>query len=81
MIINNYFNISNESLEEYFLSIGVPKNLAKILMRVSQNDEKKILKKDPFCFNNEDYNQEEFNVFIYDTCRYPPNSNSHKTLN
>jgi len=80
MLNNIDFNFSNESLEEIFLSMGVPKNLSEILMYISQNNKKKV-KKDRFYLNYEDYNQEEYNIFIYETCKYPPNSNPHQTLN
>ena len=81
MLNNIDFNFSNESFEEIFLSMGVPKNLAEILMYISQNNEKKKLKKDRFYLNYEDYNQDEYNIFIYETCKYPLNSNPHQTLN
>ena len=71
MLNNIDFNFFNESLEEIFLSMGMPKNLAEILMYISQK--KKKVKKDRFYLNYEDYNQEEYNIFIYETCKYPPN--------
>ena len=80
MLNNIDFNFFNESLEEIFLSMGMPKNLAEILMYISQKNKKKV-KKDRFYLNYEDYNQEEYNIFIYETCKYPPNSNPHQTLN
>ena len=66
-------------LDEFFLSLGVPKKLSELLFDISQID--KYKKKDKLYFFHEDYCSDEYNVFIYDTCRYPPNSNPHKTLN
>jgi len=81
MFKKNYHSISDEALEEQFVSLGMPRNLAKTLMYISQIDYPTLSKKDKFCFYNEDYNEDDYNVFIYDTCKYPPNSDSHKTLN
>ena len=81
MLKNNYLNISDETLEKHFVSLGMPRNLVKTLIYISKIDYTTFSKKDIFCFYDEDYNEDDYNVFIYDTCRYPPNSDSHKTLN
>ena len=81
MLKKNYLDISDETLEECFIPMGMPKNLAKTLLYISQIDNEKFSKKDVFGFYDEDYNEDDYNVFIYDTCKYPPNPNPHKTLN
>jgi len=65
---NEFHNISDEMMDDFFISEGMTKNLAKTLMRLSKIDDE----------DDTDYN---YSVFIYDTCRYPPNSNPHRTLN
>jgi len=77
----NYHGISDETGVELFVSLGMPRNLAKTLMYISQIDNKNSSKKEIFRLNENYYSENEYNVFIYDTCRYPPNSDSHKTLN
>lgn len=77
----DYINIPDETMVELFISMGMPRNLAKTLIHISQIDNVKISKKEIFCLNNEDYNEDDYNVFIYDTCKYPTNSKPHKTLN
>ncbi len=42
---------------------------------------KNFQKKDLSGLYDENYNEDDYNVFIYDTYKYPPNSDSHKTLN
>jgi hypothetical protein len=79
-MVNDYLNVSDETLEEYFASLGVPRDLYKKLLYTSQINDKKELKKDLFCFFDENYYEDDYTVFIYDTCKYPPNSNPHKTL-
>jgi hypothetical protein len=74
-------NISSETLDEFFYSLGVPKKLSDILINISQYDKIKNKKKNLYYFLDEDYYSDIYNVFIYETCRYPPNSNPHKTLN
>jgi len=72
----NYHSISDGILDEHFVSLGMPKNLAKTLKYISEVNSVTSSKKDKFCLCDDDYN-----VFVYDTCKYPPNSDSHKTLN
>jgi len=70
-------NFSDEILGEFYSSIGLPKNLLDILINISDIDKIKMKKKDRLYQFDENY----YNVFVYDTCKYPPNSNPHKTLN
>jgi len=72
-------NISDETVEEFFVSEGMPRNLAKILIKVSKCGYENIKK--IYNLSVEDYNKDEYNVFIYDTLKYPPKSNSHGVLN
>ena len=74
-------NISDETLEEFFISEGMPRNLAKSLIKISQIGNEKIVKKNLYGFNEENYIEDEYNVFVYETIKYPPESNPHKTLN
>jgi len=64
-----------------FYTYGDAEKFGKTLLYISQIDNEKFSKKDLFGFYDEDYNENDYNVFIYDTCKYPPNSNPHKTLN
>ena len=80
-MVKDYLIVYDETLEEYFVSLGMPRDLPKKLIYISQIDDKKVLKKDLFCFFDENYNEDDYNVFIYYTCKYPPNSYPHKTLN
>ena len=75
------FKYSDGNIEECFIPMGLPKNLAKTLMYISQIDDEKLSKKELFGFYDEDYNEDDYNVFTYDTLRYPPGSTPHKTLN
>ncbi len=72
-------NISDETVEEFFVSEGMPRNLAKILIKVSKCGYENIKK--IYNLSIEDYTKDEYNVFIYDTLKYPPKSNPHGTLN
>ena len=76
-----YPSISDGILEEHFVSLGMPRNLAKTLIYISEINSVTSSKKDKFCLCDDDYAEDDYNVFVYDTCRYPPNSDSHKTLN
>ena len=79
------FNHSDETMEEFFVSEGMSRNLAKLLVNLSKIETKKIPKIKLYDFNeeeyNDDYNEDDYNVFTYDTLRYPPGSIPHKTLN
>ena len=81
MLKMKYHGFSDETGEELFVSLGMPRNLARTLLYISQIDNNNSSKKEIFCLNDKYYIENEYNVFIYDTCRYPPNSDSHKTLN
>ena len=73
--------LSDEILGELYSSMGVPKNLSDILIDISNIDKIQKKKKDILFQFDDDYYQDYYNVFVYDTCKYPPNSNPHKTLN
>ena len=75
------FNLINDSMDEYFESQGIPKDFLKKLMDLFDSDKKTLSKIDSIFLEDEYYNQDEYNVFVYDTCIYPPNSNPPKTLN
>lgn len=74
------YDIPDETVEEFFVSEGMPRNLAKILIRISKCGYEKI-PENIYDLDEADYNEDEYNVFIYDTLKYPPKSNPHKTLN
>jgi hypothetical protein len=70
-------DFSDEILEDFFSSMGVPRNLSDLLIGISDINKNKMKKKERSYYFNDDY----YNVFVYETCKYPPNSNPHKTLN
>ena len=75
-------NISDETVEEFFVSERMTRNLAKKLIEVSKCGYKNITKKIFISdLNEEGYNKDEYNVFIYDTLKYLPKSNSEGSLN
>ncbi len=45
MLKKNYLDISDETLEEHFISLGISRNLAKTLIHISQIDYEKFSKK------------------------------------
>jgi len=75
------FDYSDETLEEFYVSRGIPRKMAKVLVNSSQIGTKMISKIKIYDFNEEEHNEDDYNVFIYDTLKYPPGSNPHKTLN
>ena len=70
------FDYSDETLEEFYVSRGIPRKMAKVLASSSKIGNIMIPKIKLYDFNEDDYN-----VFTYDTLRYPPGSTPHKTLN
>ncbi len=79
------FDYSDETLEEFYVSRGIPRKMAKVLASSSKIGNIMIPKIKLYDFNeeeyNDDYNEDDYNVFTYDTLKYPPGSNPHKTLN
>ena len=55
-------NISDETVEEFFVSEGMPRNLAKILIKVSKCGYENIKK--IYNLSVKDYNKDENSVFI-----------------
>ena len=74
-------NISDETLVKFFISEGVPKRIAKSLVKTSSD----MKKTDKVIFHLDDVDEyeenEDYGFIIYDTVKYPPNRNPHKTLN
>ena len=79
------FDYSDETLEEFYVSEGMSRKMAKVFVNSSKIENKMISKIKIYDFNeeeyNDDYNEDDYNVFTYDTLRYPPGSTPHKTLN
>jgi len=75
------FDYSDETLEEFYVSEGMSRKMAKVFVNSSKIENKMISKIKIYDCNEEDYNEDDYNVFTYDTLRYPPGSTPHKTLN
>ena len=75
------FNYSDEDLLDVFTELGMSGILAKRMIEISQIIDKSNKKLKIFDLDDYSETMNQYNVFVYDTVKYPPKSNPPDTCN